>query len=151
MRGPPERPNQSAGCTRITPAYAGTTIVKQSFHFFMGDHPRLCGDHKTRSLPTLNHKGSPPLMRGPQMMSKYKYRECGITPAYAGTTCQRPSARSCGRDHPRLCGDHHHAILSCSPVHGSPPLMRGPRFCDIFYCCLARITPAYAGTTGTSL
>ena len=73
----------------------------------------------------------------------------GITPAYAGTTHSRRRRDNPSRDHPRLRGDHCRRNRSMSIRPGSPPLTRGPRNIWNGNTLVPRITPAYAGTTGT--
>ena len=111
--------------------------------------------------------GSPPLARGIQAYEEAQKPYGGITPAYAGNTMRRSTARRPRRDHPRLRGEYSScrsfAILSLgSPPlargipfsraekgHslGSPPLMRGI-FCNFVAESLdSGITPAYAGNT----
>ena len=71
----------------------------------------------------------------------------GITPAYAGTTCQIAVLTLNAQDHPRLRGDHSPTALKQSPTAGSPPLTRGPPTWSHSSSVCLRITPAYAGTT----
>ena len=48
----------------ITPAYAGKSFIIGCRLQAVRDHPRLCGEKYTRSLPYLVQRGSPPPMRG---------------------------------------------------------------------------------------
>ena len=48
----------------ITPAYAGKRGWPHSTMKAARDHPRVCGEKKSRALSTSLRKGSPPRMRG---------------------------------------------------------------------------------------
>ena len=69
---------------RITPAYAGKSIMSCSFSGFVEDHPRLCGE-KSQTMPRdFAEKGSPPPMRGKDGFEYFNVKQIRITPAYAG-------------------------------------------------------------------
>ncbi len=127
MRGPPYQPSAPTHPSRITPAYAGTTVRKTIRDLASEDHPRLCGDHQKFLRFEQKSEGSPPLMRGPLSSSSNGIFLVRITPAYAGTTCRPDSHHLTAVDHPRLCGDHR-------------------AFRDTGGYRIG-ITPAYAGTT----
>ena len=130
---------------RITPAYAGKSWPACLFHPFFQDHPRLCGEKRTKLVMQLALLGSPPPMRGKVSFSDRPITKIRITPAYAGKSseifeCQLPQ-----KDHPRLCGEKDRclAIQLLSP--GSPPPMRGKVIPACGVLIGMRITPAYAG------
>ena len=52
----------------------------------VGDHPRMCGDHALSLSLFCFLWGSPPHVRGPQLLEYLLYSYLGITPACAGTT-----------------------------------------------------------------
>ena len=84
MRGKEEIVKQAAKYGRITPAYAGKSVLSASGDGRRRDHPRLCGEKQRDVSTDMLQKGSPPPMRGkaPQFyFSQIVYR---ITPAYAG-------------------------------------------------------------------
>ena len=56
-------------------------------------------------------------------------------------------AATCGRDHPRVCGENMCGTSAASEPNGSPPRMRGELGCLERRPLGARITPAYAGRT----
>ena len=64
-------------------------------------------------------------MRGKVIKTKSVIFSTGITPAYAGKSCQQNGYDFLFQDHPRLCGEKGNRKRVC------------PAFC--------RITPAYAG------
>ena len=125
MRGKDDRPCAYDHTDRITPAYAGKS-----------------GWFQRR----LQHGGgSPPRMRGKDLVKFCLCPRFGITPAYAGKSPRTPLAASHARDHPRVCGEEAYSKVIAGSLWGSPPRMRGrARGID------ARkrpdwITPAYAG------
>ena len=64
MRGKgPLRQFQKHG-VRITPAYAGKSVLPYPQQSHSQDHPRLCGEKVGGSMAELEVKGSPPPMRG---------------------------------------------------------------------------------------
>ena len=71
----------------------------------------------------------------------------GIIPAYAGNTEGFRLGACCGRDHPRVCGEHLRFLLSIGGVRGSSPRMRGTPLLSIGPCVGTGIIPAYAGNT----
>ena len=64
-RGPLGLNSTLIGKDGITPAHAGTTLMKgYPWHQFK-DHPRSRGDHFSSGGWLMVHEGSPPLTRGP--------------------------------------------------------------------------------------
>ena len=70
---------------RITPAYAGKSYREKFTHMIRKDHPRLCGEKRSRNDCRGRLLGSPPPMRGK------------VEP-------HQRTAEKC-KDHPRLCGE----------------------------------------------
>ena len=91
---------------RITPACAGNTRFASNFLHLYRDHPRMRGEH----LPWMGHScsfiGSPPHARGTPNKLLQLSNGAGITPACAGNTAAGVGAGYCGRDHPRMRGEH---------------------------------------------
>ena len=48
MRGKVRKPLEHLTLSRITPAYAGKSIVRDKGQLFDRDHPRLCGEKRKR-------------------------------------------------------------------------------------------------------
>ena len=69
---------------RITPAYAGKSLVEAMKAGNLKDHPRLRGEKKARHSPIRTLQGSPPLTRGKVPVAIFAAGAAGITPAYAG-------------------------------------------------------------------
>ena|GEM_PF-355189 len=70
----------------ITPASAGTTVIRGSSAPPVPDHPRVCGDYYLLIVCELPIQGSPPRLRG--LLRSVRPDGCKrrITPASAGTT-----------------------------------------------------------------
>ena len=112
---------------RITPAYAGKTVVSIRIVTGNGDHPRVCGKNLSPISIQVGIEGSPPRMRE-KLKGLARLPRCPrITPAYAGKTLSITSAYILLWDHPRVCG-------------------KNPK-CFILHTDFPGITPAYAGKT----
>ena len=97
----PRRP--SAG---IIPACAGSTSSRSNPVSESRDHPRMCGEHVLGSRKPEAHEGSSPHVRGARSTSFGATAPRGIIPACAGSTEGFRLGACCGRDHPRMCGEH---------------------------------------------
>ena len=165
MRGKANGNKFIDGKYRITPAYAGKSVLGDPRCHSSRDHPRLCGEKFSIRSTKSNCPGSPPPMRG-----KVKYHGKGlylhritpayagksystlgfqpfvrITPAYAGKRLRRQAPRCQSEDHPRLCGEKRmYTLLDLLPW-GSPPPMRGKDHAGKHVALDIGITPAYAG------
>ena len=73
----------------ITPAYAGTTKRIRKRKIREEDHPRLRGNYRFVITINVTFIGSPPLTRELLNEETGEVDNCGITPAYAGTTEKR--------------------------------------------------------------
>ena len=69
---------------RITPAYAGKSFSSDGTSVNIEDHPRLCGEKCQESTPRSTTAGSPPPMRGKELIDSRPCPVYRITPAYAG-------------------------------------------------------------------
>ncbi len=109
----------------ITPAYAGKSL-----------------DQIANDIAVL---GSPPRMRGKEIIDERGLWSAGITPAYAGKRANTTVHHQNRWDHPRVCGEK--SILSQFPFNilGSPPRMRGKDHGGGAVGGRGGITPAYAG------
>ena len=91
---------------RITPAYAGKTILFAIGGQGMKDHPRVCGENTPGGDAAFARAGSPPRMRGKLLPRKPCMMRFGITPAYAGKTASISKTLLTYGDHPRVCGEN---------------------------------------------
>ena len=145
MRGKDQFDSKRSKWCRITPAYAGKSLLHLTFHNRHEDHPRLCGEKVSGILIIKPSVGSPPPMRGKAIPRKTQLLRNGITPAYAGKSLISSSISDSLWDHPRLCGEKQMpSIRSQSPL-GSPPPMRGKASSAADDSKKVGITPAYAG------
>ena len=131
----------------ITPAHAGNTALFARSEFFPGDHPRSCGEHDKYERSLIRPWGSPPLMRGTQLLRCNCIQSSGITPAHAGNTFRISPVSMWPWDHPRSCGEHKACRQCTISLPGSPPLMRGTPCIDCVRVLDLGITPAHAGNT----
>ena len=94
--------------------------------------------------------GSSPHTRGALDWSGVCFVADRIIPAYAGST--RAGRWPCRRseDHPRIRGEHHLGASMCTSASGSSPHTRGAPRNVPHTTPLARIIPAYAGSTPLS-
>ena len=148
VRGPLALSSNCVTISGITPACAGTTVNSTCYIHVGRDHPRMCGDHMDKLPYEKMVMGSPPHVRGPQMLFPMSSYDRGITPACAGTTVKSIHAWLSARDHPRMCGDHLVRFSMMRSLWGSPPHVRGPRDIGGKGMKSLGITPACAGTTG---
>ena len=77
-----------AECGRITPACAGNSNVTRLCPSRFQDHPRVCGEQRTRRWWPPGPAGSPPRVRGTAYAANERYAVAGITPACAGNRMQ---------------------------------------------------------------
>ena len=70
----------------IIPAYAGSTATTTIRCAPCRDHPRVCGEHGSKTMPPGWHEGSSPRMRGARSTERAFEPVAGIIPAYAGST-----------------------------------------------------------------
>ena len=130
MRGKPKENMRQAEISRITPAYAGKTLMRGCKKRLTTDHPRVCGENGGEQNGDPADDGSPPRMRGKQLNPALPAACVRITPAYAGKTVKLCTFFFAPTDHPRVCGENFTACPSRVSCQGSPPRMRGKRlFC----------------------
>ena len=131
----------------IIPAYAGSTILPARIAYLRRDHPRICGEHRSRARSASARAGSSPHMRGAPALTSLGADTHGIIPAYAGSTSSRRRCRRASRDHPRICGEHALRPRSVQAPLGSSPHMRGAPVAGHRGPRPQGIIPAYAGST----
>ena len=88
-------------------------------------------------------------MRGKVEVKVADKLTAGITPAYAGKSRRDRQRRRKNQDHPRICGEKRCGKPYGRRHPGSPPHMRGKAHLPSFCANSLRITPAYAGKSGT--
>ena len=147
MRGTPDAGPVDAGERGIIPAYAGNTFDVASSRCAVRDHPRVCGEHLDVNLDNISVPGSSPRMRGTHLDGTINPPNLRIIPAYAGNTFASCLVIGVIWDHPRVCGEHPHALGQVGVLQGSSPRMRGTRQDRPQVGPSAGIIPAYAGNT----
>ena len=84
MRGKGMHTTKASPDQRITPAYAGKRTGLICKYPLVRDHPRLCGEKDRANKKMHVVQGSPPPMRGKEVIKATKNLPARITPAYAG-------------------------------------------------------------------
>ena len=134
---------------RITPAGAGKTIFERCSVNEHQDHPRRCGENKSKARRLRELIGSPPQVRGKLCAVCVKLSLPGITPAGAGKTWTMEHLPAMDEDHPRRCGENLAVGDAAAVKEGSPPQVRGKRLRNHRGRAEPGITPAGAGKTHT--
>ena len=129
----------------ITPACAGKRLLPCCFWRLHRDHPRVCGEKRTRQAVWTQCGGSPPRVRGKVVLLLVGWLLSGITPACAGKSVWQRLRPEPARDHPRVCGEKVRPWSSRGLDRGSPPRVRGKADADAAPRIAAGITPACAG------
>ena len=94
----------------------------------MRDHPRTCGETISDLAFDAVGLGSPPHMRGKEILAVVNAVFVGITPAHAGKRDLAFSFSNVPRDHPRTCGEKagEDRVLGCqrwiTPAHAGKRL-----------------------------
>ena len=131
----------------IIPACAGNTIHGGFLPCFLGDHPRMRGEHFVDGPRDLAAKGSSPHARGTPGGRRAATHLLGIIPACAGNTVGVCHRRLDRRDHPRMRGEHLGRVDVVRAVAGSSPHARGTLNSDQQLDGFDGIIPACAGNT----
>ena len=130
---------------RIIPACAGNSFVCCCGHWYLPDHPRVCGEQAAASGGRTVQAGSSPRVRGTAGLARSALRVIRIIPACAGNSKILPNGITIKSDHPRVCGEqvksrvyHRHFAGSSPRVRGTEAEQRAEERAD-------RIIPACAG------
>ena len=105
----------------------------------------MCGEKDTLTRWTESTPGSPPRVRGEDVLFRGKLPAGGITPACAGRRRCIISPIGILEDHPRVCGEKVQMSSEMKISQGSPPRVRGEGIEPHFLYRLHGITPACAG------
>ena len=131
----------------IIPACAGNTRAALGPELFIGDHPRVRGEHLSPQSARPNGSGSSPRARGTLPERGFLVSPRGIIPACAGNTLIQPSKVKYHGDHPRVRGEHTGLGYGDLVTEGSSPRARGTHPLLIFPPIARGIIPARAGNT----
>ena len=135
---------------RITPACAGNRHFPLPPIHCGEDHPRVCGEQKSRLEKDLDGIGSPPRVRGTVRRHPAHKTVYRITPACAGNRWSWWKYRRKCWDHPRVCGEQHMGRRRATAYQGSPPRVRGTGDLGMCSAGINGITPACAGNSRIS-
>ena len=105
----------------------------------------MCGEKKLVREFCLEHRGSPPRVRGKESKMSWHRKRQRITPACAGKSFFCIFKKSCSKDHPRVCGEKVQFTCRSATSRGSPPRVRGKVCTHLWTVERDRITPACAG------
>lgn len=129
---------------RITPAWAGKSLVNGGAFHVCWNHPRVGGEKHTEQRATAPGVESPPRGRGKET-SPHLYCELSrITPAWAGKSLQSVFAWRGQRNHPRVGGEKTFFVVWDFALSESPPRGRGKDAAAGFAHPAGGITPAWA-------
>ena len=131
----------------IIPACAGSTPTWVRLCASNGDHPRMCGEHRTGRPYFAIVQGSSPHVRGALLHLRVDARDRGIIPACAGSTHHESDGADDERDHPRMCGEHFQTKRARIRLSGSSPHVRGAPHLMAELRGQSGIIPACAGST----
>jgi len=134
----------------LTPACAGTTPQASARACARTAHPRVRGDDWVLVHDGVAAAGSPRVRGDDPHSSPSAHCTEGLTPACAGTTAPLGNRPRTAWAHPRVRGDDSRRYQTVTYVEGSPPRARGRRLCVNLALRDHRLTPACAGTTGSS-
>ena len=135
---------------RITPAWAGKSIVKAFVQAEIKDHPRMGGEKGGSHYVWDGEKGSPPHGRGKDVRAVVGRNARGITPAWAGKRDRGLARAGHLQDHPRMGGEKLPRLRTACRRRGSPPHGRGKVRGVRQIIAGTGITPAWAGKSSSA-
>ena len=147
VRGTDERKIRRDVCRGITPACAGNRDQARRAKDLNRDHPRVCGEQSGSVFHAFRSLGSPPRVRGTDLVSIPPYEIKGITPACAGNRAATARRAERSKDHPRVCGEQACILYANVCFLGSPPRVRGTGRAVCEAVQRMGITPACAGNS----
>ena len=130
---------------RITPAWAGKSILQTSTTKREKDHPRMGGEKSAALKSDTTATGSPPHGRGKADTRAFESAFPRITPAWAGKRLHLDVKDKPAQDHPRMGGEKLAFPAILARELGSPPHGRGKEHAAPAGHTAAGITPAWAG------
>ena len=147
VRGTASKKHYKTNAFRITPACAGNRKHKRICGYCPQDHPRVCGEQPPRTKMRRRLRGSPPRVRGTDMLACTLPGRARITPACAGNSSSVILLSLSTTDHPRVCGEQVPIRIRENGRIGSPPRVRGTGQRAGGDGGRNRITPACAGNS----
>ena len=145
MRGKVTRSASGSVGNGITPACAGKSQLACHPGGKGWDHPRVCGEKDVTEMFAAQEQGSPPRVRGKEILPRMWNTPLGITPACAGKRFGLCIFYGTAQDHPRVCGEKKGYTKNRKSTPGSPPRVRGKGNARPYIPPCRGITPACAG------
>ena len=141
-------PSNSPICVvRFIPAWAGNTLLLETFGQEESVHPRVGGEHTAVRRARRFRAGSSPRGRGTQLNDVFKRARWRFIPAWAGNTKSCAPPACIAAVHPRVGGEHIPARNRIYQIFGSSPRGRGTRSAGLSAAAPAWFIPAWAGNT----
>ena len=147
-RGTPTPKPLRTGTRRVIPACAGNTARCKCPSPTATGHPRVRGEHCSRSGQSLVGSGSSPRARGTHHAAQVVDIARRVIPACAGNTWTMLLRILMQAGHPRVRGEHRSRFTPLRPIDGSSPRARGTPSSMLHRLDLGRVIPACAGNTG---
>ena len=85
----------------------------------------MCGEKREIVAQPEVKEGSPPRVRGKDLLDAAQQAYPGITPACAGKRTPPRFTAAAEWDHPRVCGEKVITVVGAALLMGSPPRVRG--------------------------
>ena len=139
--------HSSSPARRLTPAFAGNTVIPLPGITTPSAHPRIRGEYLACGPTWTTTVGSPPHSRGIPSASAGTTRRLRLTPAFAGNTPQGIQINGSAEAHPRIRGEYDVAKITLAAALGSPPHSRGIQGIIVRSAHKNGLTPAFAGNT----
>ena len=131
----------------LIPAHAGKTLSSRQRSTKGGAHPRSRGENQRIGRTGRRGLGSSPLTRGKRTQSLASLPSCGLIPAHAGKTRQKPAMEAKIGAHPRSRGENLVSVTALLTAMGSSPLTRGKHGERSDVGPRRGLIPAHAGKT----
>ena len=135
----------AVGQRRFIPAYVGNIARASGSSPSPAVHPRVCGEHAMRSLPSRSVYGSSPRMWGTWRAQDGGRALRRFIPAYVGNICRASRTARRSAVHPRVCGEHPGNDRAGDSITGSSPRMWGTLERAGAAYASRRFIPAYVG------
>ena len=131
----------------LIPAHAGKTLHGKLTALTPSAHPRSRGENHPGVCLSGCAIGSSPLTRGKRHRAREDCLGRRLIPAHAGKTTAVASEETANGAHPRSRGENRLSEPRDARTHGSSPLTRGKPERVEKRCFGARLIPAHAGKT----
>ena len=131
---------------RIIPTCVGSMLACRSGWWFVRDHPHVCGEHTSSSLPRRVCLGSSPRVWGALVDCINHTVDERIIPTCVGSIHQQFDLCDICSDHPHVCGEHRKGQRVPSQLAGSSPRVWGALVSAFRFLAWSRIIPTCVGS-----